>query len=604
VDIQDETLDQNPSDIATEPDDQDFATLLREDDAARATAVDRSGGSKQIDATVVAVTVDSVFLDIGYKTEGVLPLSTFGADEKAVEPGDKIRVTVKGRDADGYYELARQRTAMPKDYSSLEEAFEAKGTVLGTVTGVVKGGLTVDIGMRAFMPSSRTGTRDAAEMEKLVGQEIRVRITQLDLEGGESGRPDAIVDRRSVLEEEARASSDQRFSELAEGQTVRGTVRSLTGFGAFVDLDGADALLHISDMAWHRVASPAEIVSVGDVIEAKVLKIDSAGAADSEGSGGRSSPGGVVKRRIAIGLKQLQPHPWDTVPERFHLGDKVSGTVTRDADFGAFVEIAPGIEGLIHISEMAWGKKVRKPSDVVKVGDQVEAVILGIDTAQKRMALGLKQALGDPFAEIVKTIHPGAVVEGPVSRITKFGAFVEIAPGVEGLVHISEITAEKRLNHPSDILHVGEVVKAQVLDIDREKRQLKLSIKQMVPTGIDEFIAEHAVGDTVTGRIIDIDHLSNIARVELGEGILSSCSVPPLDPTDEGPSTPTTGAPVDLSQLGSLLAAKWKTADASAKPAKAPAAAATLNTVSPGQIRSFRLTAIDLEKKKLALQLV
>jgi small subunit ribosomal protein S1 len=588
VDIQDQKLNQTPSDFSSEEDDQDFAALLREDDAARATAVDRSGGSKQIDATVVAVTVDSVFLDIGYKTEGMLPLSTFGANEKAVEPGDKVRVTVKGRDADGYYELTHQRTATPKDYSSLEEAFEAKGTVLGTVTGVVKGGLTVDIGMRAFMPSSRTGTRDAAEMEKLVGQEIRVRITQLDLEGGESGRPDAVVDRRSVLEEEARANSDQRFSELAEGQTVRGTVRSLTDFGAFVDLEGADALLHISDMAWHRVASPAEMVSVGDVIEAKILKIDSADA---------------TKRRIAIGLKQLQPHPWETVPERFQLGDKVSGKVTRDADFGAFVEVAPGVEGLIHISEMAWGKKVRKPSDVVKVGDQVEAVILGIDTAQKRMALGLKQALGDPFAEIVKTIHPGAFVEGPVSRITKFGAFVEIAPGVEGLVHISEITAEKRLNHPSDMLHVGEVVKAQVLDIDREKRQLKLSIKQMVPTGIDEFIAEHVVGDTVTGRIIDIDRASNTARVELGEGILSSCSVPPLDPTNEGPSTPTTGAPVDLSQLGSLLSAKWKTADASSKPAKAPVAGATLNAVSAGQVRSFKLTAIDPETRKLSLQL-
>ena len=221
---------------STEPSDEvDFAALLREDDAARATAVDRSGGSKQIDATVVAVSIDAVYLDIGYKTEGILPLTSFGAEEKAVETGDRFRVTVKGRDADGYYELTRQRTATPKDYSSLEEAFEAKGTVLGTVTGVVKGGLTVDIGMRAFLPASRSGTRDAAEMDKLVGREIRVRITQLDLEGGGDsgkggGRPDAIVDRRSVLEEETKANSDQRFSELTEGQTVRGTVRSLTDF--------------------------------------------------------------------------------------------------------------------------------------------------------------------------------------------------------------------------------------------------------------------------------------------------------------------------------------------------------------------------------------
>jgi small subunit ribosomal protein S1 len=475
-----------------------------------------------------------------------------------------------------------------KDFTSLEEAFEAKGTVLGTVTGVVKGGLTVDIGMRAFMPSSRTGTRDAAEMEKLVGQEIRVRITQLDLEGGENGRPDAIVDRRSVLEEEAKAQSDQRFSELAEGDVVSGTVRSLTDYGAFVDLHGADALLHISDMAWHRVASPADVLSVGDTVEAKILKIDATDPA---------------KRRIAIGLKQLQPHPWETVPERFKIGEKVKGVVTRDADFGAFVEIAPGIEGLIHISEMAWGKKVRKPSDIVKVGDVVEAVILGIDTDQKRMSLGLKQALGDPWAELVKTVHPGSVVEGPVSSITKFGAFLTVAEGIEGMVHISEIAADKRLNHPSDVLHVGEQVKAQVLEIDPVKRQLRLSIKQMIPTGLDEFLAEHKAGDVVTGRVMEVDSLSNEARVELGDRIVAACKVPASDPTDPGTTPPTSGAPVDLSQLGSLLGAKWKTSLAPAKPAGKAAKPVEDKTVKAGQIRSFRLTLVDAESKTIGLEL-
>lgn len=566
---------------------QDFASLLRENDLARANAVDRSSGSKQIDATVVAVTADIVFLDIGYKTEGILPLSTFSS-EKAPEPGDTFRVTVRGRDLDGYYELTRQRTATPKDYTSLEEAFEANGTVLGTVTGVVKGGLTVDIGMRAFMPSSRTGTRDAAEMEMLVGQQVRVRITQLDLEGGESARPDAVVDRRSVLEEESRAAADERFSQLAEGQTVQGTIRSLTDFGAFVDLDGADALLHISDIAWHRVGHPSEVVSPGEVIQAKILKIDNADP---------------VKRRIAVGLKQLQPHPWDSVPDRFHLGDKVSGTVTRDADFGAFVELAPGIEGLIHISEMAWGKKVRKPSDIVKLGDRVDAVILGIDTEQKRIALGLKQALGDPWVEVVKTIHPGAVVEGPISRITKFGAFLELAPGVEGLVHISEITAEKRLNHPSDALRVGEIVKAQVLDIDREKRQLKLSIKQMVPTGLDEFLAEHTVGDSITGRIIDIDAHANTARVELGEGIIAPCTLPLRPPPREEPAKPATATTLDLSQLGSLFATKWKTDTSATKPAATKPTTAPATIPTPGQVRSFRITTLDPATKALALEL-
>ncbi len=576
-------------------DNQDFASLLREDDRARATAVDRTGGSKQIDATVVAVSNDSVFLDIGYKTEGILPLTAFAKDEKAVETGDRVRVTVRGRDLDGYYELTRQRTALVKDFTSLEEAFEAKGTVLGTVTGVVKGGLTVDIGMRAFMPSSRTGTRDAAEMEKLVGQEVRVRITQLDLEGGESGRPDAIVDRRSVLEEEAKAGADARFAELAEGDVVGGTVRSLTEYGAFVDLNGADALLHISDMAWHRVVNPADILSIGDLIEAKVLKIDQPDASDP-----------ARKRRIAIGLKQLQPHPWDKVAEQFTLGEKVKGVVTREMDFGAFVELAPGIEGLIHISEMAWGKKVRKPSDIVKVGDVVEAVILGIDADQRRMSLGLKQALGDPWAELVKTVHVGSQVEGPVSSITKFGAFVTVAEGIEGMVHISEITAEKRLNHPSDALRVGEVVKAQVLEIDREKRQLRLSIKQMVPTGIDEFIAEHATGDTVSGRVISVD--GDRARIELGEGIVTTCTVPLPDNVPEALESVSAG-PVDLSQLGSLLGAKWKT---SLTPAGKPsvkglpatiAAPVDEKLVKPGQIRSFRITGLDAAAKQVTVEL-
>jgi small subunit ribosomal protein S1 len=583
--------DLNPSSLpSADVENEDFASLLRADDQARASAVDRSGGSKQIDATIVTVSNDTVYLDIGYKTEGILPLSAFARDENAVEPGDRVRVTVKGRDLDGYYELTRQHSATPQDFSSLEETFEKKGTVVGTVTGLVKGGLTVDIGMRAFMPSSRTGTRDTAEMEKLVGQQIRVRITQLDLEGGESGRPDAIVDRRSVLEEEARANSDQRFSELAEGQTVSGTVRSLTDFGAFIDLGGADALLHISDMAWQRVASPAEIVAVGDVVEVQVLKIDATDPA---------------KRRIAVGLKQLQPHPWDSVQDRFKVGDKVLGMVTRDADFGAFVELAPGIEGLIHISEMAWGKKVRKPSDIVKVGDQVEVVLLGIDPGQKRMALGLKQALGDPWVELVKSVHTGSIVEGPVSQITKFGAFITIAEGIEGLVHISEITAEKRLNHPSDVLRLGERVKAQVLEIDREKRQLRLSIKQMIPTGLDEFLAEQKVDNVVTGRIIDTNRTANTARVELGEGILTTCLIPALaQAVDSTVAMPTSGAAVDLSQLGSLLSSKWKTAhEKSTAHVKVTAPSTSTGEVAPGQIRSFRITALDAQSKLLAIEL-
>jgi small subunit ribosomal protein S1 len=293
---------------------------------------------------------------------------------------------------------------------------------VGTVTAVVKGGLSVDVGVRAFMPASRSGTRDARELEKLVGQEITCRIFELDV-----ADENVIVDRRAVLEEQALAEGLNQFAALKEGEVVRGKVSRLASFGAFVDLGGIDGLLHVSDISWSRVGAPEDVLTVGQEIEAKVLKID------------RES------RRISLGLKQLQPEPWETATERYKAGDRITGTVTRLMDFGAFVEMEPGIEGLIHVSEMSWAKKVKRPSDVLKSGDTVEAVILSVQPAERRMALGLKQALGDPWADAAKKFPVGSAVEGTVTRMEKFGAFVQMSEGVEGLVHISEITAERRL---------------------------------------------------------------------------------------------------------------------------------------------------------------
>src|SRR5271170_3609634 len=372
-------------------------------------------GTQGREGTVIALTADSIILDIGYKTEGVLPLTAFPAD-KPPKPGDRVQVTIKGRDPEGYYELTRGKVEHPTDWSSLERAFAEKSTIVGTVTGVVKGGLSVDIGVRAFMPVSRTGTHDAAELEKLVEQEIRCRIIKLDVE-----EEDVVVDRRAIAEDEERAGKHRRYSELKEGDTVHGEVRSLTDYGAFVDIGGADALLHVAEISWRRVNKPSDVLSTGQRIEAKIIKIDS------------------DKRRIAISMKQLQPHPWDAVGDKFKAGERVRGTVTRVADFGAFVEIEPGIEGLIHISEMSWAKRVRTAGDVVKPGDTVEAVILGVNPAERRISLGLKQALGDPWAGAAEKFAPGTVIEGPVTNITKFGAFVQLTEGVEGMVHISEI---------------------------------------------------------------------------------------------------------------------------------------------------------------------
>jgi small subunit ribosomal protein S1 len=524
-------------------------------------------GGRQIEATVIAVSTDSVYLDIGYKTEGVLPLAPFQSANEAVQPGDKFLVAVKGRNEEGYYELSRFRVEQPKDWSALEKAFADKAPIAGTVTGLVKGGLTVDVGVRAFLPASRSGTRDASELEKLVGQQIRCRIIKL-----EAAEEDVVVDRRVLVEEEDRSTKERRFGELKEGETVRGEVRSLTGYGAFVNIGGVDALLHIGDISWSRINKPEDVLSVGQEIEARVLKVD------------------AEKQRISVGMKQLLPHPWDGIAGKLTVGDRVNGVVTRVADFGAFVEIEPGVEGLIHLSEMSWAKKVRKASDVLKPGDTVEAVVLGVNMGERRLSLGLKQTLGDPWAEVEQKFPAGSAIEGPVTSFTKFGAFVQLADGVEGMVHVSEITAEKHIHHPQDVLRVGQVVKAQVLEVDKAKRQLRLSMKQRTSVTVDEYLAEHPVGSVVTGRILDV--VQGLARVELGDGIEGVCQTSTASNVAE---TPVAAGKVDLSSLTSMLQARWK-GGASGGGAKA-------EVISAGQIRSFKIGKMEPDARKIDLQL-
>ena len=541
---------------------------------------DSSGGSSQIRGTVVAVTDDSVLVDIGYKSEGILPVTAFPANRETglptIKAGDQLQVSVKGRDTDGYYELSLFKTAQPKDWSSLEKAFQERSTIVGTVTAVVKGGLHVDVGIKAFLPASRSGARDAAEMEKLVGEEIRVRITKLDV-----ADEDLVVDRRVVTEEETLESKGRRFAEVEEGAVVSGTVRSLTDYGAFVDLGGIDGLLHISDISWNRVTNVADLLTVGQQLEVKVLKID------------------PETRRIALGLKQLQAHPWAAAAERYHLGDRVKGVVSRIADFGAFIELEPGVDGLVHLSEMSYTKRVLKATEVVQLGDVVDAVILAISIPERRISLGLKQALGDPWVDAAGSLTPGSIVEGPVASLTKFGAFITVAEGIQGLVHISEIVTDRRLNHPSDVLHTGQIVKALVLDADKEKRQLKLSIKQLIPTGLDEFLAEHKVGDSVTGRVVSAENGN--AQIELGEGIFVSCALPKIAPVQEAAAAAQTSAKVDLSAFSSMLKNKWKTGSASTdSPAKSKSAQ---GEITAGQVRSFRITAIDPAAKQVAIEL-
>lgn len=525
-------------------------------------------GQKQLKGTVVSVSADQVFLDIGYKTEGVLARAAFENNGDAVEPGQSFPVSVTGRNEEGYYTLSRFKVAQPKDWSSLEEAFAQKLAVVGTVTGVVKGGLNVDVGVRAFMPASRSGTHAAAELEKLVGEQITCRITKLDVTD-----EDVVVDRRVVLEEQARTAAEGRYAALQPGDTVTGRVRSLMSYGAFVDLGGIDGLLHVSDIAWSRVEKPEDVLSVDQELELRILKID------------------PETKKISLGLKQLQPEPWETAPERYKPGQRVTGIVKRLAEFGAFVEVEPGIEGLIHISEMSWGKKIRTPGDVLKEGESVEAVVLGIKPEERRLSLGLKQTLADPWSEVAAKFPVGSQVEGPVTKLMKFGAFVQIAEGIEGLVHVSEITAERRIDHPQDVLHAGQVVQAQVLAIDTEKRQIKLSMKQLIPTSIDEYIAEHKPGDQVSGRVVE--EAAGRAVVELGEGIRATCQIASSAATAEPAAK--SEAKVDLSSLSSMLKARWK--------GNSPAASAQPEPVHAGQIRSFKITKLDADAKKIEVEL-
>ena len=543
---------------------ESFGSILSQFERSHTTKV--AEGSRE--GRVISISGDSVVLDIGFKTEGILPVTEL--QNEAVKPGDKLQVTIKGRDPEGYYQLTRHKAARPKDWAALERAFAEKIPILGTVTAVVKGGLSVDVGVRAFMPASRSGVRDGSALEKLVEQEIRCRIIKLD-----AAEEDVVVDRRVVIEEEEQAAKLRRYSELREGQVVTGTVRMLADYGAFVDVGGADALLHVGDISWGRIGKPADVLSVDDEIKVKILAVD------------------PQKGRISVGMKQLQPHPWDAVPHKYKMGERVRGTVTRLMDFGAFVEVEPGVEGLIHVSEMSWVKRVKKPSDLLKPGENVEAVILGINAGERRMSLGLKQALGDPWADAAKRFPVGSAVEGTVVSITKFGAFLQVAEGTEGLIHISDMSAEKRLNHPQEVVKVGQTVRAQVLELDAEKRRLKLGMKQLLPTSIDEYISDHKAGDVVSGRVVEA--AGGSAKVELGEGIQATCRVTSEATQQQSATNKPLAAKADIGSLSSMLQARWKGAQGAQE--------VQSDELRAGQIRRFRITRIAEPEKTIEVEL-
>jgi small subunit ribosomal protein S1 len=451
--------------------------------------------------TILSITAKDVIIDFGYKSEGVVPREQFqnSAGEITVHPGDVVDVMIDhGEQPEGYVLLSHTRAARLRVWDNLEKAFQDQLVISGRVTGRVKGGLAVDVGLEAFMPGSQADPRPIHNLDSLIGQDIPVKIIKLNRRRG-----NVVVSRKLAVEEEVTARKTSTLDHLSEGAVVTGVVKNLTEYGAFVDLGGIDGLLHVTDMSYGRVTHPSELLHVGDELTVKVLKFDRA------------------KERVSLGMKQLEPDPWQAVAERYPVNARVIGRVVNVTDYGAFVELEPGIEGLIHISEMTWSRRMKHPSKVVKPGDQVEAVVLEVHSKDRRISLGLKQLEPNPWTTIDSRYSVGSVVEGRVRNMTDFGAFIEIEEGIDGLVHVSDLSWTQRVKHPSEVLKKGQIVQAVILNIDSSAHRLSLGIKQLQPDAWESFFQHHQVGDSVHGRVCRLASFG--AFVELAEGVEGLC---------------------------------------------------------------------------------
>jgi small subunit ribosomal protein S1 len=435
-----------------------------------------------ISGRVLQVMPQGAIVDVGLKQEGVVPLSQVtGPDGNALyQPGDPIDVMVDRRHSpaiEGYIALSHERASKIRAWDTLEQAHRENLRVLGRVLGRVKGGLSVDVGVAAFMPSTQVDVRQIHNLDAFTGQDIEVKIIKLNRR-----RDNVVVSRKAALEEDMGARKSTILEHINEGDLVHGVVKNLTEYGAFIDLGGIDGLLHVSDISYGRVGHPSDVLQVGQEITVKVLKFDH------------------EKERISLGLKQVVPDPWETIHDRYVDGMRVVGRVVSIKDYGAFLELEAGVEGLIHISEMTWSRRMKHPSKVVKVGDNVECVVLEVKPTERRISLGIKQLEPDPWTTVDQRYSIGSVVEGRVRKLTDFGAFIEIEEGIDGLVHVSDLSWTKRIQHPSEVLKKGQVVQAVVLQIDANDRRLSLGVKQLQPDAWETFFRGHAAGDIVKGR--------------------------------------------------------------------------------------------------------
>jgi small subunit ribosomal protein S1 len=505
-----------------EPDyeDADFAAALanfdREQAVESATAQSLTAEEVVVTGTVVKITDKHMVVDIGLKSEGLIPLDQVldlhGAPKFQI--GDPIEVVVEREEQHGGgYIVSHEKALRHKVWDKLEQAANDKVPVKGLVVSRVKGGLTVDIGIKAFLPGSQIEVRPVRNLDAYVGTEIEVRVIKLNKKRG-----NVVISRKEILEEEQNAKKSITLATLEEGSVLTGTVKNLTDYGAFVDLGGLDGLLHITDMSWGRLTHPRDLVNVGDEIQVKVLKFDK------------------EKQRVSLGFKQLTPDPWLDATERYPIGAQVRGRVLSVTDYGAFVELEQGIEGLVHVSEMTWSKRMKHPSKLVKPGDEVDTIILSVNPNDRRISLGMKQLQDNPWEQLEDKYPTGAIIEGRVRNLTDFGAFIEIEDGIDGLVHVSNLSWTKRIKHPSEVLKKGEKVRAIVLGVEPENRRLSLGVKQLQPDVWDTFFAQHRIGDVIKGKVLRTAQFG--AFVEIAEGVEGLCHV--SEAVDDH------GKPVDL----------------------------------------------------------
>ena len=446
---------------------------------------------------VVHVSRDFVTVDIGFKSEGQIPVQEFldRAGAVDVRAGDDIDVYFDGTDSEhGGIQLSRAKAEQFKVWREIEDAFQSDGAIEGTVVGKVKGGLKVDVGVPAFLPGSHADLRPARNLDRYIGQRYRFAVLKFN-----RARGNVVVSRRSVLEREREALKEETMKVLEEGVILEGIVKNITDYGAFVDLGGLDGLLHVTDMSWGRVARPADVIKVGEKLKVVVLKYD------------------PERGRVSLGMKQIMPDPWATVGERFPVGARVHGKVVSLADYGAFVELEPGIEGLVHVSEMSWTKRVTHPSKIVEPGQEVDVVVLDVDPVNRRVSLGLKQAAPNPW-EMLKINHPiGSHVTGGVKHITDFGVFVGVEEGIDGLVHISDMHWTRKIKHPSELYRKGDAIEAVVLAIDVDNERIALGVKQLAEDPWATMAQRYAVGTRCKGKITTVTDFG--VFVELEEGV-------------------------------------------------------------------------------------